>query len=112
MHDFAGCILSLTWSIPLMPSHEPDDEAIRARSAHRNVYNLDDASIILRDLWANTRSQYPTLEKCHDALAKDSELYRALKHAHTEQKPYDGIRNWRKLDQVEISALIYLTSVL
>lgn len=84
-----------------MHRHELDDKTIRARSARRDVNNEVHASIILRDIWMNKRPQYSTPRRCLDALNKDDELYKALRHAHTKGKSYGIIRNWRMLGHID-----------
>lgn len=45
-------------------------------------------------IWRYTRpAQYSTLPACLDALSRDSNLYSALKRAHSEGS-YEVIRNW------------------
>lgn len=72
-----------------------DDETIQAQSAHRDVTNRDEASIILHDVWGKKRP----LKDCANDLKKDDKLYEALKDAHTKGK-YDVIRNWSTLDRM------------
>lgn len=78
-----------------MHQSEQDDETIQAQSAHRDVTNRDEASIILHDVWGKKRP----LKDCANDLKKDDKLYEALKDAHTKGK-YDIIRNWSTLDRM------------